>query len=129
MGVSGGLEGYFQGEEDPNSNPGQGCTHTIGVHPVEASGASCSWEGAHSWGLILSRADDLSQVYNRMDPRVAGPPNHRSGSPVGLTSCPSMLENPAMPVPVTWADEGENILVNMSQGWQEFPEASEEAGN
>lgn len=40
-----------------------------------------------------------------------------------------MLENPAMPVPVTWADEGENILVNMSQGWQEFPETSEAAGN
>lgn len=40
-----------------------------------------------------------------------------------------MLESPAMPVPVTWADEGENILVNMSQGWQEFPEASEAAGN
>lgn len=69
------------------------------------------------------------RMYNRMDPRVTGPPNHRSGSPAGLTSCLSMLENPAMPVPVTWADEGENILVNMSQGWQEFPETSEAAGN
>lgn len=86
MGVSGGLVGYLQGKEDPNSNPGKGCTctHTVGVHPVEASGASCSWKGAHSWGLILMA---FPKMYNRMDPKVAGPPNHRSGSPVGLTSC------------------------------------------
>lgn len=69
------------------------------------------------------------RMYSSMSPRVAGPPTHRSGSPAGLTSCPSLLENPAMPVPVTWADEGENKLVNMSQGWQEFPETSGAAGS
>lgn len=41
---------------------------------------------------------------------------------MGLTSCLITLGNSSRSVPVTWADQGENTLVNMYQGRREFPE-------
>jgi hypothetical protein len=40
-----------------------------------------------------------------------------------------MLGNSSRLVPVTWADQGENTLVNMYQGRREFPEISAAAEN
>lgn len=45
---------------------------------------------------------------------------------MGLTCCLIMLGNPSRPVLVTWADQGENTLVNMYQGRREFPETSQQ---
>lgn len=72
--------------------------------------------------MLVTAPQASPGMHSSMDPRLSGPPNHRSGSPVGLTSCLITLGNSSRPVPVTWADQGENTLVNMYQGRREFPE-------
>lgn len=70
------------------------------------------------------------RMHSRMDPRLSGPPNHRSESlSYGLTNCLIVLGDPSRPAPVTWVDQGEDTLVNMYQDTWEFPEISAAAGN
>lgn len=79
--------------------------------------------------MLVTTPQASPGMHSRMDLRLPGPPNHRSGSPVGLTSCLIVLRNPFRPVPVTWAGQGKNKLVNMYQGRREFPETTAVAGN